>query len=99
MNINEWYAKQCGVLTSPKVWGYYDDENLISILDEWTIEDSRCREIIREKFGLTTVKANDTWLCMFHRKDKDPITRHGKSLPEAEIKCLKAIYEVRQDDE
>lgn len=86
-NINKYFAEQLGVQANGLlIDSYYAD---------WTISDPRCREVIREKFGISTIvfdngQARTTW--------KDYMSDIKRTIAEAEIACLTAIYEARDDN-
>ena len=54
---------------------------------EWTIERAECREVIREKFKVSTTWDNlhEVYLC-FCSKLLD--TYYGETIAEAEISCI-----------
>ncbi len=100
-NINKWYADKCGIeliehfseilYTSPM------DDN---VNDTWTISDPRCREIIREKFRITTMIAcNVLYVSFLMPFDLIGIYENAcfKTIEEAELALLQAIYEARDD--
>jgi hypothetical protein len=67
----------------------------------WTLNDARCREIVREHFGIETCIVShrennkqvfDLYVCYTfdgNRKHRG----NGKTIAEAEIACIKAILE------
>ena len=80
MNIDKWFMVQC-------------NENEYDY--EWGIDDPRCREIIREKFGIDTVEydthsGGKRWeaLTLDHHDT-------GNTIKEAEVTLLKSIYKYR----
>ena len=94
MNIHEWAAEQCGVLVYDpndyeyaklgKFWTY----NGVGYYTEWTLDDARCREIVREHFKIDTYFSIDMWLS-----GRADASEHyaGKTIAEAEINCIKAL--------
>jgi hypothetical protein len=98
MDIDEWYAEKCGVRVrevSDKLWysPSLNDDALVT--DWWTIERADCREKIREKFGIDTVEydtysGGKRWEALTVNK----ISETGKTIKEAEIACMEAIYEA-----
>jgi len=97
-DINKFYAEKCGVTTRinnikelcfQTEWGNYT---------VWTIQDPRCREIIRERFKLDTLlgirsKSLNTWVCERLSDSGNLICGgKGKTIAEAEIACLTEIY-------
>jgi hypothetical protein len=96
MNIDRWFAKQCGVSILGGGWrprGY-----AAPISGQWTIQDPRCREIVREKFKLDTLYVGaHLWICRIGEPSKprsDDCYGEGLNLEEAELACLQAIYEA-----
>ena len=96
-DIDKWFADICGIhifsnnhrlpielWTTPDGW-----------VCLWLISDPRCREIIRERFNLSTLNRNakeGKWGC---GDEKSKLVGHGKTIKEAEVTCLKAIYDAR----
>ena len=99
MNIDKWFAEKCGVHDGFKScisWVY----GINQYNYEWTISDPRCREIIREKFKTHTYWDTDMFVCHYSKNgitDKNSITDYGKTIAEAEIACLTAIYEAKRN--
>jgi hypothetical protein len=104
-DINEWYADKCGVIFTEyeqtvvdgsdekitlKFAGYRTDS--FECKDSWTIQDPRCREIIREKFNIQTQQLVGEWMVICAGIPTQ-ITS-GKTIAEAEIACLEAIYKA-----
>ena len=93
MNIDEWTAEQCGVKIEPSIilgeWQRIDDWT------PWTIQDPRCREIVREHFKICTDFSIDGW---FSGRAGTTEQYAGKTIAEAEIACIKAIYKTCQGD-
>ena len=62
--------------------------------DLWTIEDARCREIIRENFGIDTDEENSPlgkWCCTYAPENYNETGCHesyGETIAEAEIACI-----------
>ena len=87
------FADKCGVPYKSAHWygGHFN------------IKDPRCREIIREKYKIDTLAIAE---------NLRPVTKHlwesycfepavkgtGKTIAEAEIACLEAIYEAEKDE-
>ena len=80
-DLDKWAAEQCGF-------------HLRLIDETWTIINPVCREIVRETLRLQTMPSGlDGWACLL----RDEIVGAGKTIPEAEIACIKAIKEVLED--
>ena len=88
--VNRVMARECGVVRKQYAGGdwYFiykgKEHNYL-----WTIEDARCREIIREKFGICTIpdKTDDReWWAGGEWQNGT-----GKTIKEAEIKCITEI--------
>ena len=111
MNIDEWAADQCGiVLYTPKQineHGMYCYDDWGNDFDyEWTIQDPRCREIVREHFKINTSYIDrNKWRSVemkWRKKEPDStgsycISATGKTIAEAEIACIEAIYEASKN--
>ena len=93
--IDKWFADKCGIRCDDAFDTiYYDGINGLG--DEWTIQDPRCREVIREQYQLTTDIRQDGSRYCYPRLNIDDAIRYmgnGGTIAEAEIACLKAIYE------
>ena len=70
--IDKWAAEQCGVgfTTNHKkqvvAWFTGSIDERVYWEFEWTIQDPRCREIVREHFKLETyLEVDGTWACSF----------------------------------
>ena len=66
------------------------------VFDVWTIEDARCREIIREKFGIGTQQDSGlgNWFAHYNVYEEGvKIFKYYKTIAEAEIACIIAICE------
>ena len=104
-DLNKWAAEQCGVsffsAKETNEHGYYwftvEDRDY-----EWTITDHRCREIVIQSI------LNDNVLDAYCVDMLDNRVRvrintglaqyqgFGKTIAEAEIACITAIYEARE---
>ncbi|MBT8449508.1 MAG: hypothetical protein KJO69_07455 [Gammaproteobacteria bacterium] len=99
-DIDIWAAELCKIKFSLKETGfpgvYFYDGKWFP--DKWTIEDPRCREIVREKLLIHTFYFDRKWRangsipmddlaswCVFGK---------GTSIKEAEIACITDIYEA-----
>ena len=93
MNIDEWSASQCGVNTRPNNDPWKWKIGGVTYKNAWTLDDARCREIVREHFKITTVYLNygnkGNW-----RSLQGSIDGIAKTIAEAEINCIKAIREA-----
>ena len=94
-DIDKFFADKCEVEIWDSNGGYkYNGQNRCH---EWTIQDPRCREIIRERCQLTTDIRQDGSRYCFPRLNIDDAIKYignGKTLAEAEIACITAIYEA-----
>ena len=107
-DIDKWFAKSCKVdifhnnqdnLSSP-LWTTPDYNICV-----WTIDDPRCREVIRSKFRIVTncdevtgAKTDSEWeaeCCVQHKDYISCKTGYGESIKEAEIDLLNRIYKAR----
>jgi hypothetical protein len=103
MDINEWFADQCGVkITEAGEDGCFYRKASWSkagavIEDEWTLYDARCVQVVREKFGICTVYRSDkkTYACHMSNQHEQGF---GKTISEAEISCLHNIYNNRSGE-
>ena len=67
--------------------------------DEWTIQDPRCREIVREHFRIEMCRVEDSWVAFQYLTDEDAsIEGKGETIAEAEIACITAIWEAHSDE-
>ena len=100
IDIDKWFADKCGIhlfsnndKSQIELWTTHDGWVCI-----WSIQDPRCREIIREEFSISTYMNHieldgKAWWC----QDNTGIeTNIYKSLFEAEIACMQAIYDAGQ---
>mgnify|MGYP000291669257 CR=1 FL=1 len=83
---NKLMADRCAIRQSANGWCIGDSFPIWNE-SKWTIEDPRCREIIREKFKLNTYNVMTekwkSWVGEFKGE--------GKTIAEAECECIKAI--------
>ena len=92
--IDKWAAEQCGV----EIHSDFTNDGKIYTRHsgkyrEWTIQDSRCREIVREHFRIEMYRVEDSWVAFQYLTDEDAsIEGKGKTIAEAEIACIKEIY-------
>ena len=98
MNIDEWAANQCGIAILGGGWrppGY-----AAPISGRWTIKDPRCREIVREHFKIWTYYGSigtDKMGWVSTSANNDMAGTYGKTIAEAEIACIEAIYEASKN--
>lgn len=102
--IDKWAAERCGVelaeITNDDRRWYRRKGKYF----EWTIEDPRCREIVREHFRIETRDRVDSWLAVQLKWSKHPDypetvvcpSGQGKTIAEAEIACITAIWEAQK---
>lgn len=105
-DINEFYAVKCGAETrinNVDELCYRIGEGKSSHFEVWSIQDPRCREIIRERFKLATIPDGDNfcitikcnpWISYTTNKKET-----GKTIAEAEIACLEAIHQQENEAE
>lgn len=101
INIHEWAAQQCGVklitsLDELECGDFVTGEGGKAhwVRDHWTLDDARCREIVREHFSISTLADyKDGWAAGTH---EGMATGKGKTIAEAEISCIKAIREAQK---
>ena len=107
MNIDQWCAEQCGVELRQIRCGdesiaYMWKHNGKTGHDEWTIQDPRCREIVREHFRIETLYQHGMypWITSAYDRDDecDELVGEGegKTIAEAECACIQAIWEVEK---
>ena len=116
--VNAYMAEKCGIKISGGkyfVYNYFKMfrsdykegtyANHIQDADidmEWTIQDPRCREIVREKFSITTkyTPPNEYGWMSYKDDDTDGIKPFSKggTPAEAEIACITAIAESDNGD-
>ena len=102
-SIDEFFADKCGINIHSSqtengvlLWTMIPPYH--QVVRQWTIQDPRCREIIREEFSISTYMNHieldgKAWWC----QDNTGIeTNIYKSLFEAEIACMQAIYDAGQ---
>jgi len=100
-DIDKWFADKCGIDTCHNIYDNMDDNLYISGsrgYGIWSINDPKCREIIREKFALSmdAVEYDSSELRTDFCCDSKVLDITGgyyHSIKEAECACLLAIYE------
>ena len=95
--INKWTAEKCGVALyaiTPVIHSNYKEYDYLEkgIEQRWSIERAECREIIREKFLIRTVFNDSDYVWKAYCL-KPFIEPNGKTIAEAEIACIVAIWE------
>jgi hypothetical protein len=101
-DINEFFAEKCDVLITTYNYHGFDLPAFIykGVKEyKWTIQDPRCREIIRERFKVDTEYYEDIWYCTSHSDDAMLIQAAGKTIAESEINCITAIYEAMENEQ
>ena len=111
-DIDKWYAEQCDIpyddvdddyfltvetqVETPRPDYHYYPDTI-----PWTITDPRCREVCRERFNICTRKMQTgNWLATHQYKTEygtSVFNEEGKTIKNAEIACLKSIYEARDE--
>jgi hypothetical protein len=99
--IDKWCAEQCGIKfqnEGASHW-YIPPSKLYPY--EWTIQDPRCREIVCEEFkihplwvGFRGMGHGNYWIGYVNEQRLSIIEQRRK---EAEIACITAIYEARDE--
>ena len=95
MDINKWSADKCGVtfkdgqFTKAYYWCINDEIQG----SDWSIYKPDCMEIIREKFKIDTEYNHDDELWI---SNAGYGIGRGKTIKEAELACLTAIYEIKR---
>lgn len=96
-SVDIWTAKQCeGEGHNWKVMITISGWTLIlngHTFIPWTIQDARCRQVVREVFKIETETFSDIWQCYHYGLDE---FYEGKNIDEAEINCITALWENRQ---
>lgn len=87
MTVDQWAAEQCGVSYKR----YYE---WLQPGDYQTFDITKAsdREIVREHFKLHTYWYNHLWWCEHIHQGDD--LESGKTIAEAEIACITAIWEA-----
>jgi hypothetical protein len=87
--VAEWVADNTTEIRNGSGWGVIEQ-----IFPEWTMQDARCREIVREHFDIYTMGgAVEKWAAVAYGEGGNT-GRNGKTIEEAEIACIKAIMEA-----
>jgi hypothetical protein len=95
-SLDKWAAEKCGINTTEGgISGCLLIVSDKQPLEIWTLSDARCREIVREHFGICTIKITpnsegDNWFSYILGRS---IFGEGKSTEEAELACIAAIRE------
>ena len=91
-DLDRWAAEQCGLVPLSNAPDFrWCNKTAIY----WTLDDARCREIVREHFRFDTeIYGHDMWQCYSDIFD-DFV--EGKTIAEAEIACIKAIKEAMNE--
>ena len=100
-DIDKWCAEQCGVniiysMTDYPYWNYKG----VNYEYDWTITDPQCREIVRERFRILTSPASNSNLWVSESRpfiSGKELPYPSKTIAEAEIACITAIYEARDE--
>ena len=99
-DLDKWAAEQCGMHILDGIWCNKKDDGILPLGDNWTLDDARCREIVRERFKILTDYVENEWgsiprdLSTFGDVTWRDFYGKGKTIPEAEIVCIKAIKEA-----
>ena len=95
--VNAYMAEKCGI-TKTNAYGFPMYESGAHLLEMFDIRDPRCREIVREKFGVSTIKHNDQFECYVDNGTGALLRNSGKTIADAEIACITAIAESDNGD-
>ena len=95
MNIDKWFADSCGIHLFSN-----NDESPIELWTTpdgwvciWLISDARCREVIREKFNISTeYDLLGTWTASSAGGE---FFGQASTIMDAELACLQVIYDTR----
>lgn len=108
MTLDEWAAEQCGVVPDSQRKGYYWVGGYGDSSIKWTLQDARCREIVREYYGITTkyTPPNEYgWIATPNEirwfasgGEEDRLAGMGKTIAETECACIQAIYEATTNE-
>ena len=93
-DIDKWFAEK-GEITFKD--GQFTDDYYWCVDgsiqgSDWSIEKPDCREIVRERFLLSTICHGDEYICDSQIVKYSAVYGIGKDIREAEIKCLHDIY-------
>jgi len=92
-HANEVMARECEIYKGKNNLGYFWSESYdahVPHSTEWTIEDPRCREVIRERFKISTTYDIGGFKAQTVKSTK---SYWSNGLAEAEIACILAIVE------
>ena len=84
---NKLMADRCAIRQSANGWCIGDSFPIWNE-SKWTIEDARCREIIREKYIIDSISGDNNWSCMSVKTGDEGI---GKDESAAFIACIVEI--------
>jgi len=96
-DIDKFCADQCDVELNNEgmVVSWPGFGTTIADVNLWTIQDPRCREIVREHFRIEMCRVADSWIAFQYLIEEDAsIEGHGKTIAEAECNCIQQIYEA-----
>ena len=103
-NLDKWAAEQCGVGFTKNhhkvivAWFTGDIDNREYRNYEWTLNDARCREIVREHFLIDTNEYGQHWEASGAFTAGSCIsTGRGKTIAEAELACIRKIKEASDE--
>ena len=97
-SLDRWSADKLGIYITETYWA--PEDRRTNYWGEWTLDDARCREIVREHFKInTSFTSNGRWRSVemkWRRKEPDNtgsycLSAIGKTIAEAEIACIEAI--------
>ncbi len=96
-DIDKWFADKVGA-RKMKNGGWISEEARKASSQKFSISDSACREIIREKFKINTQHRESVKRApVYCFSNSYQLDGSGKTIEEAECNCLQAIYEARND--
>jgi hypothetical protein len=107
-SIDRWSAEKAGVIIGDnpdnKYWSVMQSDGMLYVYSEWTLDDARCREIVREHFKIDTVYAHtdigyNRIICPeghWYSRVLDIAEGIGKTPAESELLCIEAIKQSEE---
>jgi hypothetical protein len=93
MDINKWAAEKCGITERNDGSGHFFDGDHYQFY-EWTMQDARCRELVREHFKVCSDYFDGCWKAWSRTGDFTATHGEGDTISEAEISCIEAIMKA-----
>lgn len=99
-DINSYFAEKCDVITPTITYKNRHDYwwKLGGVVHnrKWDIKRADCREIIREKVHVETFRFGGGWRAENWKAGTIIGEGKGKTIADAEVNCLKAIYNAEK---